>query len=450
MRSRFRVTSVAILGLCATSASAQQRPAIRQLGSITAKSAETFAAVAGIRALSNGTVLVNDVSGRRVLLFDSQLAKFSIVADSTSATANAYGGRVGSLVAYRGDSSIFVDPASVSMLVIDGSGKIARVMAIPRAEDAAMIGGALGNSVFDAAGRLVYRAGAGFRMGGGRPMPAPQHSTPGAARTPQMQLPDPPDSAFILGVNLATRKLDTLGYIRTPKIKLEMQHDDNGNMRVQSMINPLPVIDDWAVMPDGAIAFVRGRDYHVDWVNPDGSKTSSAKIPFDWQRMTDEDKQTFLDSAKAARERLGANAPMPAAGAAGQAGAARGGDGGGAPQVMVFSQTIGGPGGPQATRTSTQAPQMTFVPASELPDYKPAFFAGSTRADPQGNLWIRTIPTTAVAGGPVYDIVNRKGELIDRVQIPANRTIIGFGADGGVYLVNREGNAATLERATLR
>jgi hypothetical protein len=94
--------------------------------------------------------------------------------------------------------------------------------------------------------------------------------------------------------------------------------------------------------------------------------------------------------------------------------------------------------------------QMQFVPASELPDYKPAFFAGSTRADLDGNLWIRTIPTSAISGGPVYDVVNRKGEIVDRVQVPENTSVIGFGPGGAVFLVNRSGTTATLERASVR
>jgi hypothetical protein len=66
--------SVAILALAASIAGAQQRPAIRQIGAVTAKSTETFSNVTGVRALSSGGVLVNDVSGRRVLLFDPQLS----------------------------------------------------------------------------------------------------------------------------------------------------------------------------------------------------------------------------------------------------------------------------------------------------------------------------------------------------------------------------------------
>ena len=96
------------------------------------------------------------------------------------------------------------------------------------------------------------------------------------------------------------------------------------------------------------------------------------------------------------------------------------------------------------------APQVSFVSPSELPDYKPAFFAGAVRADMDGNLWIRTIPTQKIEGGPVYDVVNRKGELVERVQVPAGRTIVGFGPGGAVYLAGREGDRFILERARVR
>src|SRR4029079_7928786 len=149
------------------------------------------------------------------------------------------------------------------------------------------------------------------------------------------QIPEPPDSAFIVRVDLATRKLDTVGVIRTPKIKFETKTDDRGGMSISSLINPLPVVDDWTMTSDGSIAFVRGKDYHVDFVNPDGTKVSAAKIPFDWQRLTDEDKIAFIDSVEAARERLGANAPTVVAGTP------PAGGGGGTPNVQIFI----GPGG---------------------------------------------------------------------------------------------------------
>ena len=94
---------------------------------------------------------------------------------------------------------------------------------------------------------------------------------------------------------------------------------------------------------------------------------------------------------------------------------------------------------------------MTFVAPSDLPDYKPAFFAGSTKADAQGNLWVRTIPTKKIDGGPVYDVIDRKGTLVDRVQVPANTSIAGFAPDGTVYLTFQDSsNKVYLEKAKLR
>ncbi len=453
MTNRKTLLLIALPMWIGVAADAQQRPPVRQIGTVSSKSSESFPTLVGVRALPDGRVLVNDVGARRVLLYDASLSTFTIVADSTSDTGNAYGGRVGNLIAYRGDSSVFIDPSSVSMLVIDGNGKVARVMAIPRAEDASAIGSPTGNATIDANGRLIYRAVPGFAFGGGGRVQI--QGTPGAARTGPPPMPDIPDSAFIVSVNLATRKLDTLGYIRTPKIKMEVQQVDGGGFRMQSMLNPLPVVDDWAVLNDGTIALVRGRDYHVDYVAPDGASRSAAKIPFDWQRMTDEDKVAFIDSVKAARARLGANAPVPVAGQApGQAAA----PGAGAPQVMVFSQTVtGGGGGPPPSGGNQvrlgDGPggvEISYVPANELPDYKPPFFAGSMRADTEGNLWIRTIPTAPIPGGPVYDVINKEGAIVERVQIPENRTIAGFGKGGVVYMVHRDGTKQTLEKASIR
>jgi hypothetical protein len=423
---------------------AQQQPPIRPLGAVVAKTAQPLPSVNSVRQLPGNRVMVNDVTGRRVLLFDSTLANVTVVADSTSATSSAYSGRIGGLIPYRADSTLFVDPMSMSMLVIDPAGKITRVMSVPRSQDAMMLGGPMSaNAAFDATGRLVYRGGLMFTR--------PPLGANGAFVPPQ-----PPESTAIVRVDLATRQVDTLGYVKIPKINMNVTRDDKGFVSVSMIANPLPVVDEWAVLSDGSVAFVRGRDYHVDWVNPDGSKSSSPKIPFEWQRLSDEDKVAFLDSVKAVRQRLAAEAQAKSqassqpAGRDGRAGAPPAG-GPGEARIMIAGGAAGGPpnvniGGPGGAG----APNLNFVSPSDLPDYKPPFFAGAVRADGDDNLWIRTIPTRAIPGGPVYDVVNRKGELVDRVQVPADRTIIGFGPGGVVYLTSRDSTGVTLERARAR
>jgi sugar lactone lactonase YvrE len=84
-----------------------------------------------------------------------------------------------------------------------------------------------------------------------------------------------------------------------------------------------------------------------------------------------------------------------------------------------------------------------------MPDYRPAFSAGATRADGDGNLWIRT--STVFNGAQVYDVVNGSSKLIDRVQLPAGRTIAAFGKGGVIYLAVRDGTTGVrLEKASIR
>jgi hypothetical protein len=427
--------------LVGSSAAAQSPPPIRPLGPVVAKSSEPFANLVAIRGLSDGRVLVNDVSKRRVLLLDSTLTTFTVVADSTAATANAYSGRFANLIAYRGDSTLFVDAQSLSMLVIDPTGKIGRVMSVPRAEDVGSLSGPVGGAVgFDRSGRLVYRAFPRIQ----RRMPGQDgHFTP----------PEMPDTAPVVRIDLATRQLDTVGFIKTQRPQMHMSRDADGRMQMSMTVNPLPVVDEWAVLSDGSIGFVRGRDYHVDWVSPDGSRSSSPKMPFEWQRLTDEDKIAFIDSVKAARERMGAaGGPQQFVVSGGPPGAGSAAPPPGAGDRVAVTIVQGGAaqGGTPTRGNQPTAPRVNFVSPSDLPDYKPPFFAGAIRADAEGNLWIRTIPTKAITGGPVYDVVNRERGLVDRVQVPAGRTIVGFRAGGVVYLANRDGTVTYLERAKVR
>src|SRR5437762_8909315 len=164
---------------------AQSLPPIRQHGPVTSVAKEPLGAVSTLRSLPDGRVLVNDIISRRVLMFDSSLMNATVVADTTSATANAYGTRPGGLIAYRGDSTLFVDPASLSMLLIDPNGKIARVMSAPRAnDDEFLLCGPFGSPGFDPQGRLIYRAPSNFFAFRGPPgsgnnlpqIPTPPHS----------------------------------------------------------------------------------------------------------------------------------------------------------------------------------------------------------------------------------------------------------------------------------
>jgi hypothetical protein len=427
-----------------------ERPAARPLGPALATS-EAMGAVSAVRQLPGGRVLVNDPVRRRVVLLDSMMKTIAVVADTTAATQHAYGVQGGGLLAWTGDSTLFLDPASLSMLVLDPNGMIVRVKAAPRPEDVlSLVGGALGFPGFDAKGRLVYRA-SGFsfnRRGGGG-----------------FQAPAIPDSAPLVRFDLATRVLDTAAFIKVNAPKIAMSQNDEGRRQVSITVNPLPEVDDWAVLPDGRIAILR-HDYHVDYVDADGHVVSAPKIPYDWQRLDDSAKSAIVDSAKALAQRAGPGGLFQLLSGGGDASTGPGGFPGGGFRVG-FGGGAGGFGGGRGNRGAGGggAPprraagggnrggggrQVEIVAPSALPDYRPAFANGSVRADASGDLWVRTIPTKPSAAGPEYDVIDGTGRLAERVTIPPGTTIAGFGLGGTVYLGVRDAAGVHVVRARER
>lgn len=488
-------------------------PPVRRVSTASALSTEEIGAITSVVELKDGRVLVNDGTRRRLLLMDTTLKTVEVVLDSLAEIANSYGTRPGTLIPYRGDSVVFVDPASYAALVLDPEGRIARVRSAWRPNDDMFYytnpGGTSGFPATDGRGRVVYRISA-------RPEP-PKVAPP--AGVPY--IPSPPDSAYVVSIDLDTRAMDTLGVVKIPKIVYQIHQSAEGYLSISVMTNPMPTTDDWAVLPNGDVAFVRGRDYRVEYRHPDGTWTSSAKLPFDWRRLNDDDKQKFVDSLKNTNRRqqmsnyLAAmirwvnmyDKPYPKdltvpAGFVPQNGLAKTwklppgvtfpanyiyacapgeeakmlpllpGQAPAAPATpsapLPFGAIPGGvnaPSGPAGTPSCIPTPivvsggiapppptirELSIVPPDELPDYQPPFVAGAVRADADGNLWVRTIPPKPVPGGLVYDVIGPTGNLADRLQLPPGYTLVGFGKGKVVYLSMRDLRGIHLARVRLR
>ncbi|MDB4913986.1 MAG: hypothetical protein JWM95_1630 [Gemmatimonadetes bacterium] len=415
----------------AVTSTAAMNVKVRQLPAAVATTSDSIGSVASVRQLSNGNILVNDQARRRVVLMDPTMKLIGVVADTTSNTNRAYGASPGGLIAFRGDSTLLIATASLSMHLIDPNGKIVRTMAAPRASDInALIGGPRGNPGFDAKGRLVYRAS----VNEGRSLRTSQTGQTFTMLTP-------PDSAMLVRYDLITRTLDTVGYFKIPKSYSNISMDADGRPSFNVQNNPLPVVDDWAVLSDGTVAIVRGSDYHAEFIDAAGVRTVSDKIPYEWQRLTDDDKSRILDSAKVVLEKR--RVAMPSAG------------GGRAPQMMTMTSEGPSTGLPPvrvagAAPDSASLPPLVMVPISELSDYKPVFGVGAIRADSDERLWVRTIPTTPTTGGALYDVIDKSGKLVDRIQVPAGTAIAGFGTGGVVYLGMRDATGLHLQRVLSR
>ena len=438
------LAGAAAVAPCRAQQPAQQQPrAVRPLGPITNVSRDSLESVTAAVEVGGGGVFVNDITARRLLLLDSTLQSSRVILDSAGEGASGYGSFPGSLLPYRGDSALFIAPQALSMLVLSPAGAVARVMAVPPSGGglSALLGSIFGTPGFDAQGRLVYFAPPRFQ--------APAPSTSGGM--PRME---PPDSAFIVRFDFATRTLDTAAAIRIPKTRMEMNRDDQGRFHMAMTAFPPRTVDDWGVTADGAVAVVRGLDYHVDWLEPDGTRTATPRMPYAWEHLTDEEKTALIDSTAKAMQVVMDSLParMQRGGGAfgGQMTATRGAPGAGGPAITirVAPGGPGGPGGGGGPSSTTIMPTVVRAAVSDVPDYRPPFGQGAVRADRSGNLWIRT--NKSVDGRPVYDVVDRKGEVADRVQLPPHRTIAGFGP-GVVYMaVQDSSGVAHLERARMK
>jgi hypothetical protein len=370
---------------------------IRTLGPILATSAENVGQAVSVRGTSDGHVLVGAASRQRLYEFDSTLRTFTMVVDSGTGTG-VTSFRTTGLIPYRGDSTLMVDFGATALIVLDATGKQIRSMAPPHAADLTFLGApaAYGHPAFDAKGRIVYRSALGT--------------------TTKAQ----PHGAPLLRGDFETRTVDTLAWLNVSNpgaLDLSMKENPAGGpplRELKMILNPFPTFDEWAMLSDGTIAIVRVHDYHIDWIDPDGSQRTTPKMALDWRRYSDGEKQQIVDSARRSV------------------------------QESLSNWTSGRGGLPPATLI------ITIVPDSEFPSFWPPIRPGSVLADLDDHLWILPTTSTNSANGFTYDVVDRNGTLLERVQLPKDRVVVGFGARGMVYMTRTVGAVTYLERAVLR
>jgi hypothetical protein len=379
--------------LAGTPAAAQQAPPARTVTIEATTDSGLIRAAGAVRHLPDGRVLVNDPQMRRLIALNPDFKTFTRLADTAAGAQAPYTSAFVALIKHQGDSSLFVDRDANAMIVVDPQGKLGRVLAHPKSSDLLRLMVPFCECGVDPKGRLIYR--------GALPIPNPTTPTPSDGSNKPVLYPLP-DSAPIVRADFDTRTVDTIAMMKIPSSTSVMISPSPGRTIGTSMTNPLPTTDEWALLPDGTVAIIRAQDYHIDWISPDGKKSSSPKMPFDWKPITHEQKVQLIDSLRVAYDARQAARPTPPPG----------------------SQPFNIPFVP--------------VPPEEIGDFYPPIRAGQFRADPDGNVWILPSTSTLSASGTsglAWDVVNRNGEIVERVKFPEGRNLAGFGKGGIIYMI---------------
>ncbi len=210
---------------------------------------------------------------------------------------------------------------------------------------------------------------------------------PIASRTAAMRLRAfDADSLFLVVGQYAGGAMDTIARLRGRGSKrgAVMRSTPQGMTGEYSLYSPLGIEEQALLLPDGWIAVAWLDPYRVQWFRPDGSAGPVFRLDAAAPRVTDAEKRFAI-----ARE--WAWLPPPA---------------------------------------------VTPAEFPAWPERLPAFTNDALFPLLDGRIAIRRMPSIA-RPHPLYDIVDRTGGLVGRLELPPRHRIIGFG-HSYVYVVKRD------------
>ncbi|MBX3134192.1 MAG: hypothetical protein KF689_12495 [Gemmatimonadaceae bacterium] len=440
-----RAIATVTLAVAAMPLAAQQAP--RTLPAPEAEYEEPFSqlGIGSIRELRDGRLVVADPRDKVVSLVDMRRGSATKIGREGSGPQEF--GLPMRLYAAPGDTTLLYDAVNSRYLVIGPDGRPVntfRTEADPVAQAGLGGGPPAGGQVVRpgaaGGGQGAARPGAPGGQGAARPgAPAGQGAArPGGPGPGMMMLgaglvarasdaqgrlygeamgisfdadgrPQQADSAALVRFDRGTRRLDTLAYVKLARGNTQMS-GGQGNMRMMiGAANPLTPRDEWTVFPDGRVAIVRGTDYRVDFILPNGTRQAGAPIAYTPVRMNAAEIRYEEGLRNAARANQ---------------------------MSMLVSNNNG-----QISRSAQMGPGANAPPLEPLTDWpatKPAFRPGlaSVLARPNGELWVRRTEN-AQARGTLYDVINAQGAVAFQVRIPEGLTLVGFGQNT-IYTVRKD------------
>jgi hypothetical protein len=351
----------------------------RTLSKPDAEFSEPFTQIAGVRELRDGRVVTVDPRDKTVQVVDLRAGSTTKLGREGSGPGE-YGLPL-RLLALPGDTSAVVDILNSRMLLINPNATVGGFVDLNPPQTGRGDGGrvTIGGSTIPAAadtrGRMYFE-GQPFRITENGPQSA--------------------DSVPMIRWDRVSGKRDTLAWRRVAQGSAQISGGrGNVSMRIGGG-PPFAGEDLMTVAPDGRVAVVRHEPFSVDYVSESGQRTRGQPIRYDKVRVTDGHKAEWRERQK------------------------------GTTRMMMTNDN--------GRRSATMAPNNDVQdPDSWGGDNMPPFLNGTNTAvfSNDGYLWVAR---TGPAGqAPTYDVIDRAGNVVQRVVLPKRHRLLGFG-NSAVYV----------------
>jgi hypothetical protein len=355
----------------------------RTLSKPDAEFSEPFTQIAGIRELRDGRVIAIDPRDKTIQVVDLRAGTATKLGREGSGPGE-YGMPL-RLLALPNDTSAVVDILNSRMLLINPNATVGGFVDLNtpaqggRGEGRIAIGGTTIPQGSDNKGRM-YIEGPPFRLTENGPQSA--------------------DSVPMIRWDRASGKRDTLAWRRVPQGTTQISGGRSGGGQNVSMRvgggPPFAGADAMVIAPDGRVAVVRHEPFSVDYISETGQRTRGQPIRYEKIKVSEGHKAEWRERQRGAT-------------------------------MMMMTNDNG-------RRSATMAPNNNVQdPESWGGEFMPPFLNGTNNLvfSNDGYLWVARTGPAGMA--PTYDIIDRGGNVVQRVVLPKRHRLLGFG-NSAIYL----------------
>lgn len=224
----------AILLLSAIACNAKEQPHVVDRAYTTPQwtSAHEFSAISGFRLLSDGRMIVSDVSDVTVVLLDSTGTLVTTIGRKGKGPGEYVDPR--KLFALSNDTTLLVDAPLQRFLVLDPNGAVVRAESFPAA-----IGSQLRSTAHASKDGTIFF----------EPMPDIMTGS---------------SQSVVLRWTPGSKGVDTIATVKTPEFGPAQHGSRDGVPMVMYMLVPYAHRDEWVALPNGGVAVVRAENYAIE------------------------------------------------------------------------------------------------------------------------------------------------------------------------------------------